>query len=258
MMALRLGFLPAVLATLGSSARAADQADVVKAATALLEEVVSNPKLGKLKQDLKDAKGVVIVPRLVKTQLGVAHERGHGVFLSRNEKGEWGNAEPFEVSGVGAGAIAGREVTERVIILRTKKTAEGYGEDHSVLSASIQFSAWWKRRGAKFHGPEGEMLQSKKDVLVYERSRGAIAGAAIHVERRWGPSWKPADKAPTPPTGPKAAEAAHGPSKPSPEVARLKAVLTAITADPPSRLAGADSKDSNVRPASGATISSPR
>ena len=218
----------------------------------------------------------MIMPGLVETQLGVGRKKGHGVFLSRNEKGEWGNPEPFEISGVSVGAVAGRYVTDRVLIYRTQKAADKHGVSSLSLGLSMQASGSLKHKN-KLSGPEPDS-KTKRDILTYERHRGILVGAAISGEHKWSRSPAPVALK-TPPTTDRnvadgkdkvkvtldasATEAKAKQSGDSPEVARLKTVLTAMTTHPPARIAETGTKDLNVSPASGAkpsaeTAASPR
>ena len=126
----------ALTLAIGSSAQAADKADVVASATKLLEEISSNPDSGIPPKFLQQAKGILIMPHFVENQLGVGTKRGHGVFLRRNKKGEWSSPERAEIVEVSVGAEAGRLVTDKVIIYRTQKAADQFTWDSYGLSIS--------------------------------------------------------------------------------------------------------------------------
>ena len=50
-------------------------------ATRLLEEISSNPDSGIPMEFLRDAKGILVMPGVVETQVGVGGMRGRGVFV---------------------------------------------------------------------------------------------------------------------------------------------------------------------------------
>jgi lipid-binding SYLF domain-containing protein len=240
----RSGFILALIFAVAPAVRAADEVAVVRKTTRLLEEISSNPKSGIPARFLQEARGIVIIPGVVNKQLGVGRKEGHGVFLSRDDKGEWGSVRPVEISGSSAGVVAGRDVTDLVIIYRTREAAERYGEDAESRIAFVQISTWRRR---KFSGPRFDSNPTE-DVLTYTRSRGIIVGAAMGGEHRWGPSWTPEESKTPPATVLQVAEREAN----SPEVGRLKAVLTAMTTSATAPVAEAGMKDPKVSPAGGA------
>ncbi len=260
----RRGLIVVLILTVASSAHAADDTAVVKQAARLLEEISSNPESGIPKQHLREASGIMIIPHIVETELGVGRKRGHGIFLSRDENGEWVHPEPVEVSGVSLGAQAGRKVTDMVIIYSTREEAARYGKNRVSLALTVGAYAGL-RSNNRFRGPWFDS-KSNKDILVYVRHRGLVVGARLSNERRWGPSFSPADPTTAPEAGPKVAEAkvkarvnldasaseARGRRmSESPDMARLRAVLTEMTKPAPVRVAQG-TKDVKVNPASGA------
>jgi lipid-binding SYLF domain-containing protein len=261
----RWGYALALTFLIGSSTKAADDADVVTRATRLLEEISSTPDSGIPLQFLREAKGIAIVPHMVETQLGVGRMRGHGVYLPRNEKGEWGSPELIETSGLSAGAELGREVTDMVMIYRTQKAADR----HAVESIAFGASAGFHRsmhHPRKFHGP-GLDSQSKKDVFTYTRRQGILIGARIISEHNWGTSPSPEGPKTVATADPKTTDAdvkatsteksdqKSQPGRDTPEAARLKTVLTALTTAPAAEVAQKGVKDPMVAPASGTSHS---
>jgi lipid-binding SYLF domain-containing protein len=247
-----------------SRVQAADDAAVVRKATSLLEEIAANPDSGIRAQDLQDAAGIIIMPGMVETQFAAGRKRGQGVFLSRTKNGEWGYPKAVEVSGVSVGAVAGREVTDLVLIYRTQKAADDDGDHTLFLGLRVRASSSLKH-AARFHGPEawGDM---KQDILLYERHHGLVAGASFVGELKWrssvplvGSTTAIADEgtaanAATKTTVPHDAGASRTKTKLAVdprEISRLKRVLTAVTAKPPPQVAQSRASDVKVSPASG-------
>ena len=264
----RRGFVLALILTFGSSARAGDHAAVVVRATNLLEEIAANPDSGIPPQFLREAKAILIVPDIVENELGVGRKRGHGVFLPREERGEWGNPEPVEVSGLSVGAEAGRVVTDLVMIYRTRKAADKHVEQSLTFSAAIHaFASLHARR--KFSGPEADS-NPKKEILTYRRRRGLYLGARIGGERMTGDLIAAGASKPPPPPPPADDEKTAAdddkvtvkitkgdpsatnpkPADDSPETGRLKSLLTSMTKTPEAPVAGSGTKDPKVSPAS--------
>lgn len=247
-----------------ASAQAADETAVVTKATRLLQEISKNPDSGIPKPFLQDARGIMIVPDLVETRLGIGRKKGHGVYLPRDVKGEWGDPEPVEISGLSVGAIAGRDVADFVLIYRTRKAADEHRLPHWVLSLYGHVAHSLKPRD-RFRGP-GPESKSKNEILTYYRHRGVLVGAGIGGEHRWVRAPAPVEPVMTPlavertdangeaivPLAPGVSvrEVGTRGSGDSPEAARLKSVLAALTTEPPARIAAAGTRDSQVSPAS--------
>jgi lipid-binding SYLF domain-containing protein len=258
------GLVFALLLTLALPVRAADEAVVVKEAAVLLEQIASDPEIGIPHQSPREASCILIMPHVVETRLGMGRKRGCGLFLSRDEHGDWGDPEPVEISSVSAGAEVGRQTTDTVIIFRTCKAAEKFGETPRKLTLSVGAVVSLRRRH-RFEGPSSD---SDEEVLVYEQYRGLRVGAAISGERRWGPFFTAKDRK-TERTGETGAAegkaqvtAARDASKPasettrvsaSPDTVRLKRVLTALTSPSPARVAATEKKDMKFTLAGGAT-----
>lgn len=241
--ALILGLIVAV----ASTARAADESAVVVRATRLLEEIASGPESGIPVGELREAAGILIVPHIVEMRLGMGRKKGHGVFLSRDERGDWGNPQPFEISGHSLGADVGRDVTDVVVIYRTRKAAREFGERRLTLSLGLEASGTLRGRRPFRRRPSPA---DNKDILIYARHHGVILGASFSGERRWGATSATAEAKSA--GGPKASETAPAARwVDSPESARLKAILAAITARPAAAAARAGVRDTSVRPAGG-------
>ncbi len=247
----RPGVLLALFLAAASSARAAGDPAVVTRATKLLEEISSNPDSGIPARFLREARGITIMPGVVETELVVGRKRGRGVFVPRKDDGQWGDPEPAEVSGLSVDASAGRDVRDIVMIYRTKKAADGRGGHALSLGVDVRAYVLPKDR-RKFSGP-GPDSKSGKEIFIYERHRGILVGAEIQGEHKWGDAPPAGDpKAPPDPKAPAVASPrlVEADRADSPEVARLKAVLMAMTR-PPGPAAEPATGDRKVRPARG-------
>jgi lipid-binding SYLF domain-containing protein len=259
------GLVLALLLTMASSARAADEAGVVKEAAALLEQIASDPDSGIPTPNLREASGILIMPHVVETQFGMGRKRGYGIFLSRDEHGEWGHPEPFEISGLSVGARAGRKVTDIVVIYPNRKAAEEYGETSIVLTLARRISGSLRRKN-RFYPTFSEQTLANRHVIVFVRHRGLLAGTAFTAERSWGPSFAPPDRKTGAAAEPEVAEgkapatAARHASNPhsnsrlvsdSPDTVHLKRLLTELSNRPPAQVAATGRKDVTVRPAGG-------
>ena len=93
-----------------------------------------------------------------------------------NKNGEWGNPKPFEISGIKAGAAAGRVVTDMVMIYRTPKAVERYTSRSVSMGISVRYGGSPRRR-KNFVGPEPED-KNLEEILTYTPARAILIGAA--------------------------------------------------------------------------------
>lgn len=83
------GLLFAVSPTV-KAAEATDEKQLVERARLTLESFMTDGKMAYVREHLKDAKGVLIVPQLFKAGFMVGGSGGSGVLLAKDDKtGEW-------------------------------------------------------------------------------------------------------------------------------------------------------------------------
>lgn len=278
--------------TTTTTARASDDNLAVWRSARLLEEISSDPKPGIPQDELRQAVGILIVPRIVEVRVGLGRKSGHGVLLSRDEKGEWGHPEPVDVAGLSVGAEAAHQVTDLVVLFQTRKAIEEYGKNPNRLT--IYMGAGLAGHGRRFRHYSST---DEKDYRVYRRYHGFDVGAGISASTKRSPAFKaepepepkPAaatasnaakDSKSTAAVAPAPAKAATKPAEHQPDprtvrhtradearirrlsaapsMPRLKATLTALTAPPAQAQAAATgTRDAAVRPAAGSRTAGP-
>jgi lipid-binding SYLF domain-containing protein len=127
---------------------------------------------------LADAQGVAIVPRVVKVGFVVAGRRGHGLVMTRTEKGEWSEPTFVTLTGGSVGFQAGVESTDVVLVFRKKDSLDRVlsGKGKLTLGADASIAA----------GPLGRQAAASTDeklaaeIYSYSRSRGLFAGVSLN------------------------------------------------------------------------------
>jgi lipid-binding SYLF domain-containing protein len=151
-------------------------AETLAAATTVLAELSRIPAKGIPPALLADAKGVVVIPRVVKAGFVVAGSGGHGVVLARGADG-WADPVFVNFGGGSVGFQAGVEATDVVLVFRDRKSLDRVveGKGKLTLGADAGVAA----------GPVGRQATAATDVplraevLSYSRSRGLFAGVAL-------------------------------------------------------------------------------
>lgn len=171
----------AVVALLVSSAAhalaAPPPARTLENATDVLKELEAIPLKGIPPAMLADAKGVVIVPRVIKAGLVVAGRGGHGVALARDANGNWGAPVFLDLGGASVGFQAGVESTDVVLVFRSAKSLERIlaGKEKLTLGADASVAAGPVGRAA-MAGTDGKL---EAEIYSYSRSRGLFAGVSL-------------------------------------------------------------------------------
>jgi lipid-binding SYLF domain-containing protein len=126
---------------------------------------------------LRDAKGVAIIPGVVKVGFVVGARAGHGVVLARQPDGTWSNPVFITLVGGGVGWQVGIQSTDVVLVFRSAQSMERFlkGKGKITLGGDVSIAA----------GPVGREAEAaidarlKAEIVSYSRSRGLFAGLSL-------------------------------------------------------------------------------
>src|SRR5438445_13172634 len=114
----------ALLSLSALPARATDSAkaeELVNKARLSFESLVRDPNMTWLRDHVKDAKGILIVPQLLKAAFFLGGSGGSGVFLARDEKtGDWSDPAFYTLGSGSFGWQFGAEAPEVVLLAMTQ------------------------------------------------------------------------------------------------------------------------------------------
>lgn len=109
-----------------------------------------------------------------RTGLGLSAASGGGVVLAKDADGNWGPPSGILIHTVGFGFIAGVDVYDVVLILRTRKAVQAFANPKISLGAELSVSAGPLGTGATVtSGLEAA------PVLSYTKSKGLYGGAQL-------------------------------------------------------------------------------
>jgi lipid-binding SYLF domain-containing protein len=159
--------------------------DSVHEATQVLREIMAVPLKCIPESLLHEARGIAIIPGMVKGGFIVGVRHGKGVLLTRDEAGLWRAPVFITVTGGSVGAQAGVQAIDLVLVFKTRRSVEGILKGKVTIGADLAVAA----------GPVGRQAsaatdaQLKAEILSYSRSRGlfaglAVDGASIHIDHR--------------------------------------------------------------------------
>ena len=176
---MRYGFLAAILlaATLfGSPARAEDASITVERAGTTLRDMTSDPNaIGPVGDYLKRAKGVFIIPQLVKAGFVVGGEYGEGVLLSRKGAGDWSDPAFYSLAAGSIGLQIGVEAKQVLLVVMTEKGL------NSLMSDQVKFGADASVAVGTIGGGVGASSSGSlgADFIAFAKSKGLFGGGAL-------------------------------------------------------------------------------
>jgi SH3 domain-containing YSC84-like protein 1 len=151
-----------------------DESDIekrIKAAAAVLNEVMGEKDKAIPDKIMGDAKCIAVVPSMVKIAVGFGGNHGKGVATCRTANG-WSAPAPFAITGGSWGLQIGGQAIDLVMLVMNEK-----GMD-ALLSSKFKVGA----DASAAAGPVGRQGEAstdwkmKSEVLTYSRARGVFAG----------------------------------------------------------------------------------
>jgi len=158
-------------------ARAAGQAEeIVTKAQLTVQDMRKDENIGQfVNRHLKNAKGVLVVPQMLKGAFGVGAEGGSGALLVRDAKGNWSYPAFYTLGAVSFGLQIGGSASEVMLLLMTERGVNAIVNGNRIkLGADLGVAA-----GPVGGGAEAAVTLGSADVLVYSRSKGAYIGISL-------------------------------------------------------------------------------
>jgi lipid-binding SYLF domain-containing protein len=169
-LALTIGLIVTPVA--GWADEASDAKALVDQAEITLKNFLNDPDMKWFASHLQAAKGVYIVPKLMKGAFIFGVEGGNGVVLARDEKsGAWSEPVFYETSTASFGLQAGAQSSEAVVLIMTPKAVD------SLLANKIKLGA----DGSVAIGPKGGGADTNltADFVTFTRAKGLYAGVSF-------------------------------------------------------------------------------
>lgn len=149
--------------------------NTIAAASEVLREVMAIPAKSIPASLLAEARGVAIIPGMVKGGFVVGVRHGKGVVVARDASGAWNAPVFITVTGGSVGWQAGLQSTDVIVVFRNRRGVDGLMRGKFTIGADAAVAA----------GPVGRQASAatdahlKAEILSYSRSRGLFAGLAI-------------------------------------------------------------------------------
>lgn len=147
----------------------ADAQSIVDKAKITLDTFMRNKDYEWLHENLKNAKGILIYPQVLKAGFILGGSGGTGVFLARDGKtGDWSQPAFYTVGAASIGFQIGGEAAETIILAMTQKAVDSLYTSSVKLGGDASVAAGPYGAGAK--------ANVTADFIAFSISKGAYAG----------------------------------------------------------------------------------
>jgi SH3 domain-containing YSC84-like protein 1 len=169
-----MGMASLFYASPAHSAGATAQQQLVDKAQLTLEAFANEPQLKDSLKDLsKEARALFIIPQFLRGAFIFGGAGGSGVLIARDENsGKWGDPVFYNIGSASFGAQIGADVSEMVLVVRTRKGLEEFFTNDFKLGANAGMAT----------GPVGAGMSAQgiaADIISYAKQKGAFAGMAV-------------------------------------------------------------------------------
>jgi len=187
-------FMLAVLAFTPMAAfgqNAPDQKALVEKAQFTLESFMADESMSWFHEHIKDARGMVIVPQLIKGAFFIGGSGGSGVLIAHDEKtDEWSYPAFVTLGGASFGFQFGGQASEVILLVMTQKGID------SMISTTVKLGA----DASVAVGPIGRGMEGSTapnlsvDLLSFSRAQGlfggvSVEGAAVAARDAWNTAY---------------------------------------------------------------------
>lgn len=149
------------------------QQALVDKARITVDSFVADPDMAWLRVHLKDVKGVLIVPELIKGGFIVGGSGGTGVLLARDtETGKWTEPAFYSMGSASLGLLIGGQKSELVLLVMTRRALESLYRSSVKLGGDFSVAA----------GPVGAGVAAQSvraDMVSLARAKGAYGGISL-------------------------------------------------------------------------------
>lgn len=145
--------------------------ELVAKSTAVFKSFMADPNMGWFHANVHKARGIFIVPQMLRGGFIVGGSGGSGVLLSQNLKtAQWSYPAFYTMGSVSIGLQIGADSSEIVLMVMTDKGLDAMLSTEFKLGADAAVAA----------GPIGKSAKAQTaDILAFGRSKGAFGGVSI-------------------------------------------------------------------------------
>jgi lipid-binding SYLF domain-containing protein len=155
----------------------AEQAERVRNATIVLEEIMGAADQAVPANVLEKAEAIAVFPGTIKGGFVLAAHRGKGIISARNPaNGEWSPPAFLTVTGGSVGAQIGAQSIDVILVVKNRRGLENLLQNQFKVGADGSVAAGPVGRSAE----ASTDIQMRAEILSYSRARGLFAGVSLN------------------------------------------------------------------------------
>lgn len=164
--------LLAVPLTPADAAEPLEQQGLVDKSRITFQSFMADPQMVWLRDNLNQAKGLLIIPSLLKAGFFLGGSGGSGVLIVKDpQKGSWSQPAFYTLGAASFGLQIGGEAAEVIMMVRTQKAVDALLTSSFKLGADTSVAVGPMGAGAK--------ANVMADIFSFSRSKGAYAGLSL-------------------------------------------------------------------------------
>jgi SH3 domain-containing YSC84-like protein 1 len=149
--------------------------EIVQKATATLEQFQKDPNMDGFRDLAKKAKGMLVLPQMLRAAFIVGASGGSGLMVARGENAaQWNGPAFYTLGGASFGFQAGADAAEVIILAMTDRGVSKLLSPQVKLGADISVAAGPTGAGA---GAASAGLSA--DLVSYSMSKGLYGGFSV-------------------------------------------------------------------------------
>jgi lipid-binding SYLF domain-containing protein len=154
-----------------------DQAERIRHATTVLEEIMEAPDQAIPGSVLDKAEAIAIFPSTIKGGFVLSAHRGKGIISVRDRAtNTWSPPAFLTITGGGFGAQIGAQAIDVVLVVMNRRGLENLLQNQFKIGAGAEATAGPVGRSAE----ASTDIQMRAQILSYSRSRGLFAGVSLN------------------------------------------------------------------------------
>ena len=142
--------------------------DIIKKSTTTVQALKERQRFTQL---LREARGAMIVPEVLKAGFIVGGKGGRGVVMARTEDGGWSYPAFYRIHAASVGLQFGVEVAQIALLIMSDKALD------AVLAGDVELGAGVSVAVGPLGGA-GE-ISTQSDVFTFSINKGAFAGVSF-------------------------------------------------------------------------------
>lgn len=160
--------------------------ELVAKGTAVFKSFMQDPNMGWFRDNVHRARGIFIVPQMLRGGFIIGGSGGSGMLVARDSKtNEWSYPAFYTMGSVSLGLQIGADASEIILMIMTRKGLNAMLSTEFKLGGDVSVAA----------GPAGASAKAQTaDVLAFGRSKGlfggiSIEGAVVAPRYEWNESF---------------------------------------------------------------------